>query len=312
MQDLAEKVQSIEERLDKLSSVFNTITKSLTKGRGKQRHFVPANVRHERPLWVEDILKGFNDLSTELRSVKEAIDTRTSPDSGYSQSDATATDTEAAPPSQCQPEIEQASQASPESESAATDAPAAPDRNVIAQEPTLQARQASLGSEVTLTPSTLTEPPSRGQPTEQVSQASSESVQRESVITNVPEPLAHPSATVLPDHDAVAQEPPSQPGEGALTTSTSTKSPNLPTKLSNKLHPQSEDGTAPTFRCKYKDISQTLNEAKFERFSSYPNVKEMGYFKLVVEDLPHFTLKDASFSQPGKDHSTNFSCHRDS
>jgi hypothetical protein len=117
------------------------------------------------------------------------------------------------------------------------------------------------------------------------------------MATIVPEPLAYPSATAPLDHFAVAQEPPSQPGqesvcgEDALTTSTSTTPPNLLTQ-SNALHPQSEDGTAPTFRCKYQDI-QTLNQAKFERFSSHPNVKEMGYFKLVVKDLPPLTLKDS-------------------
>lgn len=110
------------------------------------------------------------------------------------------------------------------------------------------------------------------------------------MATIVPEPLAHPSATAPLDHDTVAQEPPSR-GEDTLTTSTLTTPPNLPTQ-SNALHPQSEDGTAPTFRCKYQDI-QTLNQAKFQRFSSHPNVKEMGYFKLVVEDLPPLTLEDS-------------------
>lgn len=139
------------------------------------------------------------------------------------------------------------------------------------------------------------ESPSQGQPeTEQVSQA--ESGRPESVVTDVPEPLENPSATAPPDHDIISIEP-----------------PNLPTQLGNtRLHPQLEDETVPTFRCKYKDISQTLNEAKFEKFSSDPNVKEKGYFKLIVQDLPPLTIEEASLSQPGKDHFTNFSCHRDS
>lgn len=98
-----------------------------------------------------------------MRSVKETLDTRTFPESGYSQSDATATNAGAAPkhkaPSQGHPETEQVSQASPESgqrEPAATDACAAPDPNVIAQEPTSQARHATLGGDVALMPSTLT------------------------------------------------------------------------------------------------------------------------------------------------------------
>lgn len=164
------------------------------------------------------------------------------------------------------------------------------------------------------------EAPSQVQPeTEQVSQ--DESGRPESVVTDVPEPLENPSATAPPDHDIIAPELPSQPGQGSVrgegvlttSTSTSTEPPNLPTQLGNaRLYPQLEDGTAPTFRCKYKDISQTLNEAKFEKFSSDPNVKEKGYFKLIVQDLPPLTIEEASLSQPGKDHFTNFSCHRDS
>ena len=129
------------------------------------------------------------------------------------------------------------SQSSPESgqrESAATDAPAAPDRNVIAQEPT---SQAPMGGEVTLTPtpSTSIEPPPRGQPTEQVSQAIPESGQRE------------PAA---PDGNVIAKESMSQAlqastgGEIMVTPmpSNSTKPPSRgqPTKQVSLPHALTE------------------------------------------------------------------------
>jgi hypothetical protein len=150
--------------------------------------------------------------------------------------------------------------------------------------------------------------------TKLVSPAIPEIGQRKSVTTDRSLPLGHASATASSDHDAI----PSQRGEEsvhcelALITSTA-KPSSLTTQPSNaRLQPQLGNETAPTFRCKYKDISKNINEAKFEKLSSDPDVKEKGYFKLVVEDLPPLILDEASVSQPGRDHFTNFSCHRDS
>ncbi|KAF4634585.1 hypothetical protein G7Y89_g3513 [Cudoniella acicularis] len=150
--------------------------------------------------------------------------------------------------------------------------------------------------------------------TELVSLAIPESGQRKSAATDRSVPLGHASATTSSDHDVI----PSRRGEEsvhcelALITSTA-KPSSLTTQPSNaRLHPQLENETAPTFRCKYKDISKNINEAKFEKLSSDLDVKEKGYLKLVVEDLPPLVLDKASISQPGRDHFTNFSCHRDS
>lgn len=156
--------------------------------------------------------------------------------------------------------------------------------------------------------------PASGQSeTELVSPAISESGQRKSAATDKSVPLGHASATASSDHDVI----PSRRGEEsvhcelALTTST-VKPSSLTTQPSSaRLQPQLENETAPTFRCKYKDISTNINKAKFEKLSSDPDVKEKGYFKLVVEDLPPLILDEASVSQPGRDHFTNFSCHQD-
>ena len=239
MENLTEKVETLERRLDELGDVFDIIRKSLTDEHGKQRYSVRIKAPSRRPAWVEEIFIRFNEISAELRTVKETLGTRTFTDSGHSRSEVSATNTGAAP--DC-------------------------------------------------------EAPSPGQPETEQSQA--ESGQRESVVPDVPEPLENPSATTPPDHDITALGLQSQPGQGpvcgALTTSTSTEPPNLPTQLGNaRLDPQLEGGTAPTFRCNYKDISQNLNEAKFEKFSSVPDVKEKGYFKLIVQDL-HLSLQKKS------------------
>ncbi|KAH8792216.1 hypothetical protein F5882DRAFT_376773 [Hyaloscypha sp. PMI_1271] len=121
--------------------------------------------------------------------------------------------------------------------------------------------------------------------TELVSPAIPESRQRKSAATDRSVPLGHASTNSSSEHDVI----PSRRGGESL-----------------------EDETAPTFRYKYKDISKNINEAKFEKLSSNPSVKEKGYFKLVVEDLLPLVLEEASISQLGRDHFTNFSYYRDS
>jgi hypothetical protein len=75
-----------------------------------------------------------------------------------------------------------------------------------------------------------------------------------------------------------------------------------------KLTKQPKDSRDVTFQCSYQDLAP-LNEAMFKSFSSCPDVRERGYFKLRVDGLPR--VNTASFKPPGKEHSTNFSCHRD-
>jgi hypothetical protein len=51
---------------------------------------------------VEEIVQYFNDISAELKSVKETLDTRSFTDSGNSPSDVSATNAEAAPEAELQ------------------------------------------------------------------------------------------------------------------------------------------------------------------------------------------------------------------
>jgi hypothetical protein len=148
--------------------------------------------------------------------------------------------------------------------------------------------------------------------TELMSPAVPESGQRQSAASDGPEPMRHASASS--DHDVIPPRRGQESVHCELAPTTSIAKPSSPTTQpsNTQLHPQVDNETAPTFRCKYKDISKNLNEARFEKFSSDPDVQKKGYFKLVVEDLPPFILDEASINQPGKDHFTNFSCHRDS
>jgi hypothetical protein len=85
MKDLIEQVQTLEKQLDELSDVFDSITKSLTRERergcGKERRSVSKTVQSERP-WVKGIVRSLKEISTELRTVKEALGTRSFTDSG--------------------------------------------------------------------------------------------------------------------------------------------------------------------------------------------------------------------------------------
>ncbi|KAL2258483.1 hypothetical protein VTK26DRAFT_8196 [Humicola hyalothermophila] len=66
------------------------------------------------------------------------------------------------------------------------------------------------------------------------------------------------------------------------------------------------EGASPLFDCTYQDI-HVLNEELFELYSSHPVVRELGYFKLQVRDLP--PLRVQKVARPGKDHATSF-CYK--
>jgi hypothetical protein len=146
-----------------------------------------------------------------------------------------------------------------------------------------------------------------------------ENGQRESVAANAPEPVRRPSPASPPGQNIMTKEPLTQAHQVPLgyevspTPSTSTEPLNRMIPLNGVLlDPQSEEGSAPIFHCNYEDISGNLNEAKLMQFSSNPRVRRKGYFKLVVEGLPPLNVEEGFFSQPGKDHCTNFSCQPDS
>ncbi|KAH6630151.1 hypothetical protein B0J18DRAFT_420314 [Chaetomium sp. MPI-SDFR-AT-0129] len=61
---------------------------------------------------------------------------------------------------------------------------------------------------------------------------------------------------------------------------------------------------SPLFDCVYRDIN-VLNEELFELYSSHPVVRDVGYFKLQVRDLPPLNVQEVA--RPSKDHATSFS-----
>lgn len=109
MQDLTEKVQTIEKRLDELGKVLDIIRSAIDSG--EQHHSGPAtrNGRAGRPSWVDEIFKRFEDILAALRSVNKALSTAKSNGGGQ----ATAKDARAAlvyeAPSQGRPKTEQMS-----------------------------------------------------------------------------------------------------------------------------------------------------------------------------------------------------------
>lgn len=64
-----------------------------------------------------------------------------------------------------------------------------------------------------------------------------------------------------------------------------------------------QEHAAPLFDCTYRDVHK-LNEEFFERCSSHSEVKDRGYFKLQVRDLPPLAVHEVS--RPGKYHATSF------
>ncbi|KAG7291562.1 hypothetical protein NEMBOFW57_001581 [Staphylotrichum longicolle] len=65
---------------------------------------------------------------------------------------------------------------------------------------------------------------------------------------------------------------------------------------------------SPLFDCTYKDI-HILNEELFELYSSHPIVRDVGYFKIQVRDLPPLNVQKVA--RPSKDHATSFSYKAD-
>ncbi|KAK4200270.1 hypothetical protein QBC40DRAFT_296724 [Triangularia verruculosa] len=60
---------------------------------------------------------------------------------------------------------------------------------------------------------------------------------------------------------------------------------------------------SPLFDCTYHDVND-LNEELFEQYSSHPVVKDRGYFKLQVRELP--PLQVQKVERPSRDHATSF------
>ena len=65
---------------------------------------------------------------------------------------------------------------------------------------------------------------------------------------------------------------------------------------------------SPLFDCTYRDI-HILNEELFELYSCHPIVRDVGYFKIQVRDLPPLNVQKVA--RPSKDHATSFSYKAD-
>ncbi len=60
---------------------------------------------------------------------------------------------------------------------------------------------------------------------------------------------------------------------------------------------------SPVFDCTYQDI-HILNEELFELYSSHSTVRDLGYFKIQVRNLPPLNVQ--KMARPTKDHATSF------
>lgn len=173
MADLTKKVEALERQLDTLSNVFDYIQKSLTTE--KRRHSVRIKSLGGRPEWVEEIVRHFNKISAELKSFKETLNTSTFINRGNSPSDASATNTEAVPEAELQhgaPSQRQGAEQVPPaiSENRHRESGAAngsepvrrpsspPGQNIMTKELPPQAHLVPGVCEVSITPSTSTEP----------------------------------------------------------------------------------------------------------------------------------------------------------
>ncbi|KAL2269427.1 hypothetical protein VTJ83DRAFT_1611 [Remersonia thermophila] len=108
-------------------------------------------------------------------------------------------------------------------------------------------------------------------------------------------------------HDGVAPLPPrfpavpaapwaaAHPGSHIILSDGSAYAPPIPVEKAS-----------PLFDCTYQDI-HILNEELFELYSSHPVVRELGYIKLQVRNLP--PLNVSNVDRPTRDHATSF-CYR--
>ncbi|KAK0656308.1 hypothetical protein B0T16DRAFT_315009 [Cercophora newfieldiana] len=78
------------------------------------------------------------------------------------------------------------------------------------------------------------------------------------------------------------------------------------TPLLQAAPPLLSDHASPLFTCTYRDINE-LHEELFEEFSRHPVVRDRGYFKLDVQDLPILNVE--KMARPTKDHATSF-CYK--
>ncbi|KAK4242050.1 hypothetical protein C8A03DRAFT_11741 [Achaetomium macrosporum] len=107
------------------------------------------------------------------------------------------------------------------------------------------------------------------------------------------------------------------PTPDATAPSAVTTSPYAPLQASNGIRlsdgsvyqtPVLSEHASPLFDCTYRDI-RNLNEELFELYSGHPVVRDRGYFKLQVRELPPLNVQKVA--RPTKDHATSFTYKAD-
>ncbi|KAK0633683.1 JmjC domain, hydroxylase-domain-containing protein [Immersiella caudata] len=151
-------------------------------------------------------------------------------------------------------------------------------------------------------------PLSYGSPVVQQSQSPSSQL-RDTPRDTIPSPS--PVVLSRPSHVDSPAEP-----NGALAATVLSKTPSIapsngrPESTSlQKGAPLLSDHASPLFPCTYRDVN-VLHEDLFEELSRHPIVRDRGYFKLDVQDLP--TLNVEKMARPTKDHATSFRYKTDS
>ncbi|KAK3311440.1 uncharacterized protein B0T15DRAFT_521481 [Chaetomium strumarium] len=119
-------------------------------------------------------------------------------------------------------------------------------------------------------------------------------------------------------HLPLDAEPKSElPTPGATAPSAGTPSPHAAPQASNGIRlsdgsvyqtPVLSEHASPLFDCTYQDI-HNLNEELFELYSSHPVVRDRGYFKLQVRELPPLNVQKVA--RPTKNHATSFTYKAD-
>ena len=95
MTEITERVEALEREIEKLSDVFDHIRKSLTTTKHPKGHY-PTRPKTEaaRPAWVEEIVQHFNEISVELKRLKQTLDDGSFADSGPTPSEVAETNVE--------------------------------------------------------------------------------------------------------------------------------------------------------------------------------------------------------------------------
>ena len=119
--------------------------------------------------------------------------------------------------------------------------------------------------------------------------------------------LSPPAAPVTAGETEAGPKSDSQPLPRAVPSTPPVAANHFRLKDGSIYHnPILREDASPLFDCTYQDV-HVLNEPLFEAYSSHPVVKNRGYLKIQVRDLPNLRVQQVA--RPGKDHATSF-CYK--